>query len=160
VIVFCDAISLFRDWRAAPLLLLLACALPSRATAECGDHVTILTPSRMAPENRSDLNSAEIMLPQSPFLAPRGSNQTPSKAPCSGPNCSRGSKQIPPPIAPASTHGPQVKAAAQILTVVDQPCGPLLGFVELISLSPISRATLVFHPPRHHSPISISQPTL
>src|SRR6266511_4564904 len=97
---------LVRGWRAALLLVVVACASPSRASAECGSHVLVLNAPTDG-ENHAMPVAGEM--PASP------------KAPCSGPNCSRTPDHHTPPFAPVVTPDPGGKEAAQALCGVEQP---------------------------------------
>ncbi|QJW97799.1 hypothetical protein [Frigoriglobus tundricola] len=127
-------LSPFRGWRAALLLAAAACATPGRATAECGDHVTILTPRA---------NPSAPATP-APIEAP-----APLKAPCSGPNCSRLPDRHAPPVAPAPVSEAFGKELAQLLGLFDPLDGvPAWRVPALSSSRPVSRAPSIFHPPR------------
>ncbi|QJW93285.1 hypothetical protein FTUN_0791 [Frigoriglobus tundricola] len=131
--MFAPLTSLVRGWRAAWLLVVLACAKPGRAAAECGDHVTILNTQ----VNPTDATAS------SPSGTP-----APLNAPCSGPNCSRLPDRHPP-LAPAPVSEPSGKEAAAILGLLGAP--DLARFAlapAATSHRPIARATAIFHPPR------------
>ena len=95
--------SLFRGWRAALLLVVVACATPGRATAECGDHVTVLNGQAT---NALHATPAPVGTPASP------------KVPCSGPNCSRLPDRPAPLPAPAPVSGPHGKELAHVLDLL------------------------------------------
>jgi hypothetical protein len=125
----------FRGWRAALLLVAVACASPDRASAECGDHVVILNAApQVNPDGRAATGVAER--PASP------------KAPCSGPNCSRAPERHAPPFAPVSTSAPQGKEVVQVLDSVEPADGATTRVRDFISPRPVRRAASVFHPPR------------
>lgn len=122
----------FRGWRAALLLVAVACLSPGRAEAGCGDHVTILN----APANPDHVRPGT---PETPAPAP----------PCEGPNCSGNPSRDLPPLAPVTVAGPQVKEVVHNLALVGAPDGLRPPFNrDLTSPRPISRASSVFHPPR------------
>jgi hypothetical protein len=126
--------SLFRGWRAALLLVVIACATPGRAAAECGDYVTVL--------NDQATNVRHAM------PAPVGAPASP-KAPCSGPNCSRLPDRHAPLPAPAPVSVPHGKELAHVLGLLDPPdLAASSRTSAYISSRPISRATSIFHPPR------------
>jgi hypothetical protein len=124
-----------RGWRAALLLVVLACATPGRASAECGDHVLILN----QPTARADQGGHAAPASDAPAAPPR--------APCSGPNCSQGSDRHPAPFTPASPPGPHGKEVAQLLESVEQPDGLSVRACDFLSSRPIRRVSAVFHPP-------------
>jgi hypothetical protein len=132
--------SLFRGWWAALLLVVVACASPGRATAECGDYVVILnTNDPASPDGRA-----------TPFSTPTGSVEHPAspKVPCSGPNCSRSPERHPAPFAPVSPPGPHGKEVVQTLGSVEPTDSASSRICDFISPRPIRRASSVFHPPR------------
>jgi hypothetical protein len=126
-------LTLVRDWRAALLLVVVACASPNRASAECGSHVLVL--NAPADGEHHALPVAGEM-PASP------------KAPCSGPNCSRTPDHHTPPFAPVVTPSSTAKEAAHALDVIEFSDGTSSYPDPLHSAHPISRASSVFHPPR------------
>jgi hypothetical protein len=117
------------------LLVVVACASPQRAAAECGDYVTILN----APPG-----SAHHAMPASP-----DSGDAPARAPCHGPNCQGAPVKHYPPLAPAAPVGPQAKEQAQYLESVGDADAPPAPFDrDSSSPRPVKRASSVFHPPR------------
>lgn len=126
-------LTLVRGWRAALLLVVVACASPNRASAECGSHVTVLN---------SPADGVNDALPVA------GEMPATPKAPCSGPNCSRTPDHHTPPFAPVVTPSPNAKEAAHALVVIDFPDGAPSYPDPLHSARPVSRASSVFHPPR------------
>src|SRR4051812_25963603 len=84
---------LVRGWRAAVLLAVTACATPDRATASCGDYLT--------------LHSGSDHVAEYPTL-PKTDSSDPHP-PCHGPNCSNAPVHHPVPLAPATISGPQAK---------------------------------------------------
>ena len=126
--------SLFGGWRAALLLTtVVLCASSGRATAACGDHVTILN---------TEAKDGGTALPNDgvPSPAPR---------PCQGPNCSGVPERHTPPSAPAPSAGPQVKEVAHPAEHTGQPDErPRLSVDDLTSLRPIDVGSSIFHPPR------------
>ena len=121
--------SLIRGWLAAMLLVAAACLTPDRASAGCGDHVTILNSS-----SQSDHQAGQ-------------SDQ--SKLPCQGANCSGEPLQHQAPLAPATTVAPQGKEIVQSLLGPsdDEGLRSLLDR-DFSRTHPIRRASSVFHPPR------------
>lgn len=126
--------SLFRGWRAAVLLVVVACATPDRATAGCGSHVVVLNPmtsfdsTEHAPRAPMDLTER-----------PKG----PQK-PCSGPNCSRAPD--PAPFAPAPLSAPRTMDASPVLGSADR--ADLSARVcESTSPRPVRRSADIFRPP-------------
>jgi hypothetical protein len=123
---------LVRGWRAALLLVVVACASPGRATASCGDHVTILNDPAGAAEH-----------------ATKADGPAPFRLPCRGPNCSGAPRREAPPLAPVAPAGAQVKEFAEVVACGDQPEGGSSPFArDDTSPRPIDRPSSVFHPPR------------
>jgi hypothetical protein len=121
-------LSLFRLWRAAPLLVAAVCLSPERAAAGCGDHVTILNDAATANHRAT------------PARPP---------APCEGPNCSGAPERHAPPLAPVTPTGPQAKEVVHSLGPVSNTDGPQTSFDrDPNSPRPIHRSSSVFHPPR------------
>jgi hypothetical protein len=137
--MFAPLTSLCRGWRAALLLVAVACATPGRAAAECGDHVIILNAKASASRDGRATPSSTEGAAESP-VAPR--------PPCSGPNCSSAPERHPPPSAPVPSSGPTGKEAAQALVQIEQPDRASARVGDLMSPRPIRRASSVFHPPR------------
>jgi len=126
-----------RGWRAALLLVAVACASPNRASAECGEHVTVLTPTASASlDARATPAPGAAVLPASP------------KVPCSGPNCSRAPERPAPPFAPAPTAEPQAKEVLQVPGAAEQPDGAASRLNDFTPPFPIRRSSSIFHPPR------------
>ena len=130
-----DLPALVRGWRAALLLAAAACATPDRATASCGDYVTILN---------GQPSSGHHATPAAPGEAP-----APARPPCRGPNCSESPTRDAPPPAPVSPVGPRVKELVRCADPGDAAAAPRssLGRDDS-SPRPVRRATSVFHPPR------------
>src|SRR5438270_582684 len=127
--------ALVRGWRAALLLAAAACATPGKASASCGDYVTILN---------GQSNSDHHATPAAP-----GETPTPAKPPCRGPNCSgsptRDAPPVPPP-APVSTPAKELTHNLGTLGGADGPRDPFAR--DASSPRPVRRASSVFHPPR------------
>jgi hypothetical protein len=126
----------FRGWRAALLLVVIACASPNRATAECGDYVVVLNANDPASPDGRATPTGMLDHPASP------------EVPCSGPNCSRAPDRHPAPLAPVSTAGPHGKEVVQTLGSVEPSDRASSRLCDSISPRPIRRASSVFHPPR------------
>ena len=127
--------SLFRGWRAALLLVVMACATPDRAMAGCGDYVTI--------RNGSDSPSH-----QSGMVDP--DSHSPARPPCHGPNCSESPVRQQAPLAPVSPVGPQVKEVVQSLQALSAPDQSPEAFDrDYSSPRPILGTASIFHPPRN-----------
>src|SRR5436309_15429144 len=94
--MFSSPSSLLRDWRAALLLVAVACLTPERASARCGNHNTIYHELIAAPAQ----HSAEAQATPAPLTPP-----------CRGPNCSHRPDQDASPPATV-TVAPQVSEAA------------------------------------------------
>jgi hypothetical protein len=128
--------SLFRGWRAALLLVAAAFATPGRATAECGDHVVILT----APlgEHRPATAGSHTDAPPRPV-----------KVPCHGPDCSA-------PPAPADTlwtvpsaKDPRESNAAALAAAVGHAATHSVEWsIPGPDCTPTSRPFAPFHPPK------------
>jgi hypothetical protein len=136
---------LIRGWRAAMLLAAVALSSPGRASAECGDYITVGGKSAMAHHEPA---------PDTPATTPTAQSETrpaaPGKRPCRGPNCSASPAKEFPPVPPAPSAGPQAKEHARLPeTARDSGADPRDPFArDNTSPRPIRRATSVFHPPR------------
>jgi hypothetical protein len=123
--------SVLRCWRAGVVLVAVACLAPGRASAGCGDYVTIIDASGNPAHNVA-----------------ADDHGTPP--PCQGPNCSGSPVREAPPLAPAAPAGGQ----PQELTPHPGPAGgPDAGPAATLgrdstSPRPIRRPSPVFHPPR------------
>jgi hypothetical protein len=127
--------SLIRGWRAALVLVAAACLTPDRASAGCGDHVTILNGS-----SQSDHQAGR---------ADPSDQSGPSRLPCQGPNCSGEPLHHQAPLAPVTTVTPQGKEIVQTLLGPSGDNGlPSLLDRDFSTAHPIRRASSVFHPPR------------
>lgn len=126
----------FRRWRVALLLVVIACATPGRASAECGDHVRIL--------NGATADSSDNGTP----AATDTPSPAPGKAPCSGPNCSQAPERHSPPFAPAPPDSPQGKDVARLLGSVAMPDRGSAPVGDFASPLPVRRPSSIFHPPR------------
>lgn len=128
---------LLRVWRAACVVAIVACSTSQRASAGCGDYVTILNASAASPH---DAMSA---------MDDRGGTETPVRPPCQGPNCSSSpTRQVPPPAPPVPT-GQQVKDRVQRLELIGDADTPRESInTDNTSLRPIRRGSSIFHPPR------------
>src|SRR5579883_1141042 len=124
---------LLHGWRVALLLVVLACASPGRARAECGDYVVILNHASTQP---STSTQGATDLPARP------------KTPCSGANCSRGPNRHGLPVAPGFSSGPQAKEMAQLPCSIEQADSLPAHGCDFISPRPVYRPTSIFHPPR------------
>jgi hypothetical protein len=122
--------TLLRGWRAALLLLAVACFSPARASAGCGDYVTI----------RDDATAP----------AHRVTPQTPANPPCHGPNCSGSPTREAPPLVPVVPTGHQPKELTRNPDPADGPdAEPGCSFDrDSTSARPIRQASSVYHPPR------------
>jgi hypothetical protein len=128
--------SLIRGGRAAVLLVAAACATPDRASAECGDYVTILN---------APAGSTHSM----PATTETGETPAPMRTPCRGPNCQGAPVRDFPPLTPVSPVGSQVKEQAQCLDAVDRAESQReILDRDSSSSRPIHRPTSIFHPPR------------
>jgi hypothetical protein len=138
--------SLLRGCRAALLLVAVVCASSGRASAECGDYVTILSPSATCSDGRA---APVLFTPVNGTAESPALPAAPRKGPCSGPNCSGAPERQPAPLAPVTTAGPQGKEVAQVLGSDEQSEGACTRVCDSTSSRPIRRASSVFHPPRH-----------
>lgn len=124
-----------RFWQAALLLVAVACLTPNRASAGCGDYVTILDGTGNVSQHSSS-----------------GTNHQPDfpKPPCDGPQCSGSPTPTAPPLAPVAPVGSQSKELTQLLgTVSVSDTEPSFIYrYESHTSRPIDRATSIFHPPR------------
>jgi len=134
--------SLLRGWRAALLLAAAACATPGRASAGCGDYVTILNDSNQT------AGASHRAVP-APDGTTGGATESPVKPPCHGPNCSESPARHLPPVPPPAPVSVHVKELAHGLTA---PCGaddPRGSFDRDDSFPrPVRNPSLVYHPPR------------
>lgn len=133
--------SLVHTWRAALPLVAVVLLSPGRATAECGDYVTI----RNAPAG-----SVHHVPSDAPNAVPVAETPTPAKRPCHGPNCSGSPVREAPPMAPVAPAGPRAKELVRLLDFIHGPdTDPGSGFDrDTTSPRPVSRADAIFHPPR------------
>ncbi len=130
--------SLTRGYRAALLLVVVACLSPGRVSAECGDYVTIL-----------NVPSGETHQQASHESGATDSHQSPARPPCHGPNCSGSPTREFPPIPPAPVTSNPVKEAVRHAGASDAAdASPSAFDRDTTSLRPIRRAASVFHPPR------------
>jgi hypothetical protein len=141
--------SLLRGWRAALLLVAVVCASSGRASAGCGDYVTILPSNTAGATGTGGCATPVLFIPGNstpglPALPP-----APPKGPCSGPNCSGAPEQDPAPLAPVTTSGPCTKEVAQVLGPAEPSVSPSSLVCDCTSPRPIRRGSSVFHPPRH-----------
>src|SRR5262245_34061869 len=134
--------TLLRGWRVA-LLLAVACLTPGRASAECGDYVTIL--------NGPGASAHQPMPGANDGATPNHENTpSPVKPPCHGPNCSSTPDLPFPPLAPIAPVGTQVKElTGHLHPATEADAGPGRAFDrDTTSARPIRRASSVFHPPQ------------
>lgn len=132
--------SLDRCWRVILPLVAVFFLNPGKATAECGDYITILKPSTVS------LNHITPTIPEP--ISNRVGNQSPDK-PCHGPNCSSTPTQNHPPLAPITPVGSQIKELTHTLIPRDGESTPARSFNrDCISPQPIHRTSSIFHPPR------------
>src|SRR5262245_47042971 len=130
--------SLLRGWWAALLLAAAACLTPGRASAECGDYVTI----RNGPADPAHHATTRDATPQP--------DQAPARPPCHGPNCSSAPARDPSPLPPVAPTGLQPKELTQHpAAAADPDAGPGSALDrDPSSARPVRRASSVFHPPR------------
>jgi len=114
------------------LVVAAACATPDRASAGCGDYVTILNGTSAGSHHDGPTE-------------PGG----PMKAPCQGPNCSGEPVRPQAPLAPAAPVVPQGKELAETIEGL-LPGGGLPSYLQMDSSSerPVRRTSSIFHPPR------------
>lgn len=132
---------LFRDWRAALLLVAAALLSPGRAEARCGHPGSVF---------KSDLIAAE---PSAKPAQVTQSQHQPVEAPvpavpCNGPNCSEAPDRHSPPPSTASTVEAGAKEATQVLGALEPPDDGAPHICALTSSQPIRFASAIFHPPR------------
>ena len=115
---------------AASLLAVAVLFAPQRASAACGDYVTIVG------EHGRPANGPEGHDPDSP------------REPCHGPNCSAApcGPVLPPPAAPTGPTGPN-EALAGLPGPTDGTGGPNPYPRPASSGRAVHRPPLVFHPP-------------
>ena len=143
----CSAVTLLMGW---------CCLTAGRASADCGDYVTITNIPHDSPNEgpqdstRTPSNSSQYPL-QHPMVDGSAGARTPLpfKLPCHGPRCSSSPARELPPLVPVSPVSSRDKEAAQSVLPFDP--GFLAGCSfdrDLTSPRPIDRASSVFHPPR------------
>lgn len=121
--------TLFRGWRVALLLVVVALLSPQRAAAGCGDHVTVLDPTAQPSRDAAPTADHSAPLP-----------------PCSGPNCSRTPEHNAPPPVPTVSSAKQSVPGAGLLDRADPAHAP---FDRIDAAGcPVYRPFFVFHPPR------------
>jgi len=131
-IMVASLLSRLRIGRTALLFVVVAYLTQGRASAECGDYVTVVN---------GPTASAHQTTPQ---------EQAPAKPPCHGPNCSGSPVHEPSPLAPVVPAGSQAKELTQhpgTASASDASPGSALDR-ESTSARPIRHASAVFHPPR------------
>src|SRR6516165_4680890 len=96
--------------RAALLLVVVICATQGRATAACGEYVTILNTPATEPHTTPAPITQQTQSHQ---------EQTPVKLPCHGPNCSSAPTREVPPTPPAPTTAAPVKELARNSSCID-----------------------------------------
>jgi hypothetical protein len=132
---------LIRRWRVVLLLVAVFALTQGRASAECGDYITI--------RHDSTVVTGVESMPASDQITPHDFNHsTPTKLPCNGPNCSRSPVRGLPPLAPVGTVSHFEKEMVQNLRLLDDATAHLTFSRDSNSSLPVSRATSVFHPPR------------
>src|SRR5262245_60728580 len=129
---------LSRGWRAAVLLVAVACLNTDRASAGCGDYVTILNASPNASQQTDGHDGRTD--PTDRLESP-----VPTKPPCHGPNCSGSPSKKPSPLAPPVPVGSRAKELTQPLGSICVPQADPAGRVDSGTLSsrPISRPTSI-----------------
>jgi hypothetical protein len=129
---------LIHAWRAVLPLVIAMFLTTGRASAECGDYVTIKTSAHPSNVHReSGLPPADSKSSGIPQI------------PCHGPNCSQSPTHIPSPLAPITVASEQVKELAQLFISRNEMLNRRLSFDRDDSfIHPIRRASSVFHPPR------------
>jgi hypothetical protein len=132
--------SLLRGWRAA--LLLAACATPGRASAGCGDYVTVLN----APNDPAAASHHAMLAPDG---TTGGTTGSPAKPPCHGPNCSESPARDVPPVPPPAPVSAPVKELTHRLVAPSGADDPRGSFDrDPSSPRPVRNPSSVFHPPR------------
>lgn len=141
-----DLSLLIRDWRVVLLLVAGISLTPGRASAACGDYISIHNAVR---DLASSANPDQSALITNPIALNEPGNSTPSKLPCHGPNCSNSPVRQLPPLAPATPVGLRVKELVQHPVPTDDDVQPGLSSVcDNTLLSPIDHTSAIFHPPR------------
>lgn len=130
----CTLHALFRGWRAALLLVVVALLSPQRAAAECGNHVVVLSPTVQSRHDASAPSDAD------PLSTPK---------PCNGPGCSKKPDRPEPLSAPPAPSVAQVKQlvpGAGLLNAND----PTHSHFDRDGANerPVYRPFSIFHPPR------------
>jgi hypothetical protein len=132
---------LIRLWRALLLLIAAFALTQGRASAECGDYITIRHAARVA-------NQHESMPWTVPPTLNDIKNTVPENLPCRGPNCSRSPGQNLPPLAPVAPVISLAKGLIQDIQPIDEATqhSPLAR--DFTFILPINRPFPIFHPPR------------
>jgi hypothetical protein len=131
-------LSPLRILRVALPLVVVACLTPNRASAECGDYVTILNGT-----------AARHAFPGDTPDAAADPGRAPVRPPCEGPHCSGSPARQAPPLAPVVPIGSQAKELTQHLgTDGSEADRGAACDRDMSSSRPIRRASSIFHPPR------------
>jgi hypothetical protein len=131
-------------WRGVFLLVAVFALAPDRASAECGDYITIHGFA-------FDKHRAHSILAVVDFTRLESANgeSPPFKRPCHGPNCSSSPARELPPLASVITFGFQLKELVQEPAPIDDETALDSSFDHNnTSLHPIYRTNSIFHPPR------------
>jgi hypothetical protein len=133
-----------RSWRAMVLLAAYLVFNSGRASAECGDYITIHVPALSQDQGHS------------PQVTQTNTDLTPNempvfplkKQPCHGPNCSKSPTPNSPlaPVVPVSTLIKEVPQ--QRVTESEEGDGTAAFPRDYISELPIRRSSSIYHPPR------------
>jgi hypothetical protein len=128
---------LVRRWRAVLLLVAAFVLTQGRASAECGDYITI----RHAAHGRSPHESM-------PVTSNDFKDSVPEKLPCHGPNCSRSPGRNLPPLAPVAPVISLAKDLVQSIKPINETTPHSTLARDFTSTLPIDRPSPIFHPPR------------
>jgi hypothetical protein len=140
--MFHNLSSLVLYWRAVLPLFAVVLLSPGRASAECGDYITI----------RGSTSNTQLSHSM-PFVDRMGLYEVgfsiPIKKPCQGPNCSSSPQRESPPITPVFPVSARVKELVKQAELTDDTPArnsSLLG--DDFAQKPIDRAFSIYHPPR------------
>jgi hypothetical protein len=132
---------LVRRWRAVLLLFAAFLSTQGRASAECGDYITIRHTAH-APKH------GDLTPEATPITSNDLEHSLPEKVPCHGPNCSRSPGHSLPPIAPVAPAISLAKDLDQGIRPVDEATPQSSRAGDFTSTLPIDRPSPIFHPPR------------
>src|SRR5579872_7187317 len=131
-----------RHWRAILLLAAGVLFAPSRASAECGDYITII-------KHGSDSGHTQANTSHDQSAQHHINNSMPPSTPCKGPNCSSSPSHKSTPLAPVVLVTSTAKELTQpSLNSSGDSDTPSKFNRDDIFERPIHHSSTIFHPPR------------